>query len=62
MEEKYPHLAERAKELNSRDDFVMKYDPNGEALSKKPRESESQERTKTSHSPKRSKVERVVSP
>lgn len=62
LEEKYPHLAERAKELNSRDDFVMKYDPNGGALSKKPRESESQERTKTSHSPKRSKVERVVSP
>lgn len=27
LEEKYPHLAERAKELNMRDHFVMKYDP-----------------------------------
>lgn len=27
LEEHYPHLAERAKAMNKRDKFLMKYDP-----------------------------------
>ncbi len=44
LEESHPHLAQRAKELNARDNFVMKYDP--KEVEKRDREEEDRKRKK----------------
>lgn len=44
LENEYPHLAARAKELNMKDNFVMKYDPM--EVSKRKREEEKSQRKK----------------
>lgn len=72
LDESYPHLAERAKQLNKRDDFVMKYDP--KEVAKRERAEKEKKRAKKEgkefktgggsfdRDPKRSRVERIVSP
>mmetsp|Transcript_18899 Transcript_18899/g.24559 ORF Transcript_18899/g.24559 Transcript_18899/m.24559 type:complete len:411 (+) Transcript_18899:149-1381(+) len=47
LEDKYPHLAKRAMELNRRDNFKMKYDPDSY------REKEKQSRDRTSNGSRR---------
>jgi hypothetical protein len=44
LEETHPDLAKRAKELNKRDNFVMKYDP--QEVEKREREDEEKKRAK----------------
>jgi len=44
LSERYPHLAERARELNRRDGFVMKYDPEEVERRRKEEELERKER------------------
>jgi hypothetical protein len=44
LEDTYPHLAKRAKELNRLDHFVMKYDP--KEVEKREREHEDRKRAK----------------
>lgn len=53
LEEKYPDLAERAKEANRRDHFVMKYDP----VEMERREREEQKRKEESKRRKQEKAE-----
>lgn len=71
LEETYPHLAKRARELNMRDGYIMKYDPlevekrNREEEQRKLRNKEPYYKANNaSFSPtaKRSKIDRVVSP
>mmetsp|Transcript_23864 Transcript_23864/g.27625 ORF Transcript_23864/g.27625 Transcript_23864/m.27625 type:complete len:485 (+) Transcript_23864:295-1749(+) len=74
LDDQYPHLADRARELNKRDEFVLKYDP--VEVEKRRKKEEERKRAKYqskymkkneksssfNRDAKRSKVERVVSP
>ena len=72
LDEKYPHLAKRARKMNKRDGFVMKYDPKEvekrdceENKARKERQKkESKEKPQFTPDAKRSKLDRdrVVSP
>ena len=72
LDEKYPHLAKRARKMNKRDGFVMKYDPKEvekrdceEKKARKERQKkESKEKPQFTPDAKRSKLDRdrVVSP
>jgi histone arginine demethylase JMJD6 len=53
LETHYPHLAARAKELNDKDDFVMKYDP---VQVEKRRQLERQRRKEKRHNKKKKKT------
>ncbi len=78
LDESYPHLAQRARELNKRDEFVMKYDPR-EVAKRERREREEKEKKRAKkeskeiktgsldsgsfdRDAKRSRLERIVSP
>jgi len=70
LDEKYPQLAKRARELNKRDDFIMKYDPKEvekrerDEKARKQRKKEAKEKSQFTPNAKRSKLEteHVVSP
>lgn len=73
LHDSYPHLAKRARELNHRDGFVMKYDDNeqckvetrskrDEKQSKLHQKDFSMKSSYLSPTAKRSKIDRVVSP
>jgi len=69
LEEPYPHLAKRARELNERDGYVMKYDPKEvekrerqEKERKRAKKKEAKEKSKSLPDAKRSRVEKIVTP